>query len=78
MRIERLEGWYHITSRGNERRDIFRDDRDRQHFCELLAEMVARFAVGLHAYVLMNNHYHLLLELRELNLSRAAQWLNVS
>jgi hypothetical protein len=48
------------------------------HFCKLLAEMVARFAVRLHAYVLMDNHYHLLVELRERNLSRAIQWLNVS
>jgi REP element-mobilizing transposase RayT len=78
LRIERLEGWYHVTSRGNERRDIFRDDREREHFCQLLAEMVARFRVRLHAYVLMNNHYHLLVELREINLSRAVQWLNVS
>lgn len=78
LRIERVEGWYHITNRGNERRDIYRDDRDRGHFCELLGEMVARFRVRLHGYVLMNNHYHLLLELTELNLSRAVQWLNVS
>jgi putative transposase len=65
-----------LTARGNERRPIFRDDRDRQRFCELLAELVDR--VRLHAYVLMDNHYHLILELRESNLSRAAQWLNLS
>jgi putative transposase len=78
LRIERVEGWYHITSRGNERHDIYRDDRDRQHFRDVLAEMVARFRTGLYAYVLMNNHYHLLIELRERNLSPAVQWLNVS
>jgi REP element-mobilizing transposase RayT len=78
LRIERVGGWYHLTARGNERRAIYRDDRDRLHFCELLAEMVSRFGVRLHAYVLMDNHYHLLLELLEPNLSRAAQWLNVS
>ena len=38
LRIERVGGWYHVTGRGNERRPIFRDNRDRQHFCELLAE----------------------------------------
>lgn len=78
LRIERAGGWFHVTARGNERRDIYRDHRDRQHFCELLAEMVARFRVRLHAFVLMDNHYHLILELSETNLSRAAQWLNVS
>jgi putative transposase len=78
LRIERAGGWYHITARGNERRPIFRDDRDRQHFCELLGEWVSRFCVHLHAFVLMDNHYHLIVELSEPNLSRACQWLNVS
>lgn len=78
LRIERAGGWYHITNRGNDRRAVFLDDRDRTHFCELLEEMVFRFQVRLHAYVLMDNHYHLLLELTDANLSRAVQWLNVS
>lgn len=78
LRIERVNGWYHVTARGNERREIYRDNRDRRHFCELLAEMVPRFHLALHAYVLMDNHYHLLLQLREANISRAVQWLNVS
>src|SRR5206468_9907300 len=78
LRIERPGGWYHITARGNERRPIFRDDREREHFCQLLAEMVDSFHVRLHGYVLMDNHYHLILELREANLSRATQWLNLS
>ncbi len=78
LRIERVGGWYHLTSRGNERRAVFRDDRDRAHFCALLEEMVFRFRVRLHAYVLMHNHYHLILELTEPNLSRTGQWLNVS
>ena len=78
LRIEREGGWYHVTSRGNERKAIYRDDRDRQHFLDLLAEVVARFRVRLHVYVLMDNHYHLVLELTERNLSRAIQWLNLS
>ena len=78
LRIERPGGWYHVSARGNERKAVYRADRDRQHFLELLAEMVARFRVRLHGYVLMDNHYHLLLELNEANLSRAVQWLNVS
>ena len=43
LRIEHPGGWYHITSRGNERRAVFRADRDRIHFWELLAEMPQRF-----------------------------------
>jgi len=78
LRIEKVGGWYHITARGNERKTIYRDNRDRQHFCELLAEMTERFRLRLHTFVLMENHYHLLMELREANLSRAVQWLNVS
>jgi REP element-mobilizing transposase RayT len=78
LRIELAGGRYHVTARGNERRDIFRDDRDRQRFIELLAALPERFGVRLHAYVLMPNHYHLLLETPEANLSRTIQWLNVS
>jgi REP element-mobilizing transposase RayT len=78
LRIVCPGAWYHVTARGNERRDIFRDDKDRFHFLETLGEMTVRFDVRIHAYVLMGNHYHLLLELRQANLSQAVQWLNVS
>jgi REP element-mobilizing transposase RayT len=78
LRIEQAGSWYHVTARGNERRAIYRDERDRGHFCELLAETVGRFQWALHAYVLMDNHFHLLVETREPNLGAAMQWLNVS
>jgi len=78
LRIERAGGWYHLTARGNERRPIFRDDRDRRHFCELLGELGERFDLGVLAYVLMDNHYHLLVETRRANLSQAMHWLQVS
>ena len=71
-------GWYHITTRGMGRREIFTDDRDREHFTELVAGVVERYGVILHAYVLMENHYHLLIETPDGNASRALQWLNVS
>jgi REP element-mobilizing transposase RayT len=61
LRIEQAGGWYHITTRGNERRAIFRSDPDREHWLEVLAEMTRRFGVRLQAYVLMDNHYHLFL-----------------
>ena len=63
LRIQRADAWYHLTARGNEQRSIYRDDRDRRHFLELLPGCLERFRARLHAYVLMDNHYHLLLEL---------------
>jgi REP element-mobilizing transposase RayT len=73
LRINFPGAWYHVTSRGQERRPIFLEDRDREHFLELLEAVVARFRVQVHAYVLMDNHYHLLLETPEANLSRSIQ-----
>ena len=73
-----VDGWYHVTARGIERRSIFADARDHAHFDELLEETVERFRIVLHAYVQMANHYHLLVQTPEANLSRAIQWLNVS
>lgn len=70
LHIEIRGGRYHVTARVDDRRDIFRDDRDRQHLIELLAELPERFGVGLHAYVLMRNHSRLLPETPEANLSR--------
>jgi len=78
LRIEIPGGRYHLTARGVERRALFHDDSDRQHILELLAELPERFGTLLHAYVLMPNHFHLLLETPEANLSRTGQWLNVS
>ncbi len=67
-----------MTARGIERRAIFADNRDHGHFLELLPEMVERYGVELHAYVLMGNHYHLLIRVPQANASAAIQWLNVS
>jgi len=78
LRVEHPGLWQHLTARGNERRVIFRDQRDREHFLALLAEWVERFQMRLHAYVLMDNHYHLLAETTTANLSGAMQWLNGS
>jgi putative transposase len=78
LRVDRRDGWYHVTARGLERRDIFNDLRARLHFLELVEEMTQLFRVQVHAYVLMSNHYHLVVQTPEANLSRAIQWLNVS
>jgi len=78
LRIDVEGGWYHVMSRGIERRVIFLDDSFRLHFLDLLGEMSERFGVEVHAYVLMDNHYHLILRTPDANASRAMQWLNVS
>jgi REP element-mobilizing transposase RayT len=78
LRLEQAGAWYHVTARGNEQRSIYRDERDRRHFLELLPEWLDRFRVRLYAYVLMDNHYHLLLMTQDANLSRAMQWLNTN
>jgi putative transposase len=78
LRIEIAGGNYHVTSRGNDRQDIYQDDRDRHAFLGLLAGLPERFGTRLHAYVLMRNHYHLVLETPEPNLSRVMHWVNVA
>jgi putative transposase len=78
IRHDIADGWYHTMSRGFERGGVFEDDRDHEHWLELLGSMVTRYGVKMHAYVAMGNHYHLLLQTPHANQSRAMQWLNVS
>lgn len=76
MRIEFNGAVYHITSRGNERKKIFWDDKDRELFLARLGQVHERFHWVVHAYVLMSNHYHLLVETPKANLSRGMRQLN--
>jgi putative transposase len=77
-RIEFDGALYHVLSRGNEQRDIFRDDQDRTRFLETVGEMSERYEMDIFAYVLMSNHYHLLLKTNRSNLSKGMQWLGLS
>lgn len=77
-RIEYEGALYHVLSRGNEKRSIVIDDEDRALFLETLGRMSNRFDVEIYAFVLMDNHYHLLLRTRRGNLSRAMQWFGVT
>ena len=76
LRIEFDGALYHVTSRGNDRKAIFRDDRDRELFLKTLAQVVERFHWICHAYCLMNNHYHLVIETPDGNLSMGMRHLN--
>ena len=76
LRIEFPGAFYHITARGNARQPIFLDDTDRESFLELVSSVVARFNWLCHAYCLMGNHYHLLTETPEGNLSRGMKQLH--
>jgi len=77
-RIEFEGALYHILSRGNESRDIFYINEDRQLFLDTVAEMSERFDLNIIAYVLMSNHYHLLLRTNLANLSKAMQWFGLT
>ena len=70
QRIEYEGAVYHVTARGNERREIFRDDADREHFLRVLDESVGRFEVRLYLFCLMANHLHLVVETPRANLGR--------
>jgi REP element-mobilizing transposase RayT len=76
LRLEFEGAVWHVTSRGNDRRPVFRDDRDREAFLSVLGRTVGLFRWRLHAFVLMRNHYHLLVETPEPTLSRGMRQLN--
>ncbi|MBZ0110132.1 MAG: transposase, partial [Candidatus Scalindua rubra] len=70
LRIEYPGAWYHFTCRGNERGLIFKDDTDRREFLSILKESLEKYKVFLHGYVLMENHFHLILHTPQGNLNR--------
>jgi REP element-mobilizing transposase RayT len=78
VRVQFAGAVYHVMARGNERREIFRDDKDRRRFLETLGDAVERFGVLVHAYCLMPNHYHLVVETPRANLSQAMAWLQTT
>ena len=76
LRIEYPGAVYHVTSRGNARRKIYLDDDDREMFLATLAWVGERFGWICHAYCLMGNHFHLLIETPNPNLSLGMRQLN--
>jgi len=76
LRIEYPGAVYHITVRGNARKRICRDDHDKQVFLSTLSSVVKKYSWICHAYCLMDNHYHLLIETPDANLARGMRQLN--
>jgi len=76
LRIEYPGAVYHITSRGNEKKPVFKDDEDRETFLRILTHVNKRYHWLCHAYCLMDNHYHLLVETPDGNLSLGMRQLN--
>jgi putative transposase len=76
VRIEFPGALYHITARGNKKENIFNSDRDRMVFLKILNETVTRYQFICYAYCLMPNHYHLMIETPNGNLSLGIRELN--
>ncbi|MDI6890869.1 MAG: transposase [Thermodesulfovibrionales bacterium] len=76
LRIEYPGAFYHITARGNERKAIFHDEKDREQFLFYLAMAQQRYSAVFHIYCLMSNHYHLLLETPLGNLSTIMRYID--
>jgi len=69
-------GFYHIINRGVERRLIYLEEEDYILFLDLLTKVAKDYSINIHAFCLMSNHYHILLETKEENISKAIQFLN--
>ena len=78
LRIEYEGAFYHVTARGNERKKIFLSKRDHEKFLQYIDEARDKYRFILHAYVMMGNHYHLIIETPEGNLSRIMHYINSS
>ena len=78
LRVEYPGAFYHVINRGNAGEDIFINKRDREKFLEYFEKAIDRFDIKIHTYCLMTNHYHLLVETPQPNLSQAIKWINVS
>ena len=76
LRLEFTGALYHITSRGDRHEDIYEDDADRKAFTSVLGNVCKSYNWVCHAYCLMSNHYHLLIETPDANLSRGMRQLN--
>ena len=75
LRTDEAGAWHHVMNRGAGRRTVFKTDADRESMLGHLAELDDRFGLEIHAYCLMDNHFHLLVRSRGMQLSAAMQWM---
>ena len=75
LRVEYAGAIYHLMSRGDRREQIYYDDVDRQDFLKTLAEACQKTGFEVHAYCLMRNHFHLVVETPDANLVAGMRWL---
>ena len=75
LRIEYPGAIYHLMNRGNRRGAIFKDDQDRERFLSTLGQTCEKTAWQVHAYCLMGNHFHLVVETPQPNLVAGMKWL---
>ena len=78
LRIEYEGAFYHVTTRGNEQKKIFFSNSDYEKFKHYLKESQEKYGYLLHCFVLMTNHYHLLIETPKPNLNRVMHYINSS
>lgn len=78
LRIQYPGAVYHVTCRGNERKEIFRDDRDREAFLNILFRSVNIYNIKIYGYILMDNHFHFLLETPLGNLGEVMRHFNIT
>lgn len=78
LRIECPGAFYHVLNRGQRREAMVQDDQDRERFLSDIGRAAGLFGTSIHAYCLMTNHFHLIVETPEGNLSQAMHWLHAS
>jgi REP element-mobilizing transposase RayT len=78
LRVEYAGAFYHVLNRGNAGEKVLRRDRDKEKFLQYAADAARHYGMNIHTYCLMDNHFHMIVETRDVNLSAAMQWLNIS
>ena len=78
LRVEYAGAFYHVLNRGNGGEKVLGQARDKEMFLQYAGEAAEQYSLSIHTYCLMDNHFHLLVETHDANLSAAIQWLNIS
>ena len=76
LRIQYPDAWYHVMNRGRRGEEVFEGEKDYHTFIDLLKDLVDEYTVNIAAYCLMSNHYHLLIQTPNANISRSMRHLN--